>query len=92
MMTELLKAFPDYKFTMYDVIAENDLVVIRHQFEGTHTGAPFQGVAATKRKVTIPATATIKFVDGKATETWLNLYVLSIMDQLKGNGAELTKR
>jgi predicted ester cyclase len=81
-MTDLMKSFPDWRFSTSEVIAENDLVVVRHQFDGTHTGAPFQGIPATKRKVTIPATVTFKFVDGKITETWLNTYVLSIMDQL----------
>jgi steroid delta-isomerase-like uncharacterized protein len=37
-LTKLLKAFPDMQMTCEDMIAENDKVVVRLVFTGTHTG------------------------------------------------------
>lgn len=81
-MSELLNAFPDSKFTALDVTAEGSKVVVRHQFEGTHTGAAFQGVPATQRRVTIPATVIYEYKDGKATNLWLNADFLGLLVQL----------
>lgn len=81
-MSELLNAFPDSKFTALDVTAEGSKVVVRHQFEGTHTGAAFQGVPATQRRVVIPATVIYEYKDGKATNLWLNADFLGLLVQL----------
>ncbi|MBK6902276.1 MAG: ester cyclase [Saprospirales bacterium] len=56
--------------------------MVRHQFEGTHTGAAFQGVPATQRRVTIPATVIYEYKDGKATNLWLNADFLGLLVQL----------
>ncbi|NUN99256.1 MAG: ester cyclase [Saprospiraceae bacterium] len=81
-MMEILDAFPDAKFLILDVIAEGDKVVVRHQLEGTHTGAAFKGVSATNRKIVVPATVIFQFRNGKATDLWLNADALGMMIQL----------
>lgn len=81
-MMEILDAFPDAKFLILDVIAEGDKVVVRHQLEGTHTGAAFKGVSATNRKILVPATVIFQFRNGKATDLWLNADALGMMIQL----------
>ncbi len=44
-MSALLNAFPDSRFVVDDVIAEDDKVAVRHRFLGTHQ-AEFQGIPA----------------------------------------------
>lgn len=81
-MMDLLAAFPDAKFGVDDVVAEGDKVVVRHHVTGTHTGAAFQGVPTSQRKIAATATVTFQFKEGKATELWLNADFLTIMMQL----------
>lgn len=81
-MSEILAAFPDAKFTTLDVISEGYKVVRRHQLEGTHTGAAFQGIPKTGRKVVVTATVTFHFENGKAKELWLNADFLGLLAQL----------
>jgi len=84
-MTEILAAFPDARFTVLDVVADGNNVAVRHQLEGTHTGATFQGIARSNRKIVVPATATFHFQNGKATELWLNADMLGLLMQLGAN-------
>lgn len=81
-MSDLLASFPDARFIVDDMVAEGDKVVVRHHLQGTHTGAPFQGIPATNRAVYVPATVTIQIKDGKSVELWLNADFLGLMMQL----------
>ncbi|MBK9018111.1 MAG: ester cyclase [Saprospiraceae bacterium] len=81
-MGELLAAFPDSRFVVDDVVAEGDKVVVRHHFEGTHTGAAFQGVPPSKRKAYATATVTFLLKNGKPVELWLNADFLAILTQI----------
>jgi len=45
-VTEFVRAFPDFKFTVLDLIAENDKVVACWNISGTHQGE-YRGVAPT---------------------------------------------
>lgn len=64
--TGFLAALPGH-FTIEDLIAEGEKVVIRFTFHGTHQGQ-YRGVAPTGKAVTFTATATYCIVDGKAVE------------------------
>ncbi|MDX1941706.1 MAG: ester cyclase family protein [Saprospiraceae bacterium] len=86
-MSEILNAFPDSKFPILDMIADGDKVVVRHQLEGTHTGAAFQGIPVTNKKVLVPATVTLRFANGKVVEGWLNADFLGLMMQLNSDTA-----
>ena len=81
-MSGLLAAFPDSHFKVYDVLVDGNKVAIRHQFSGTHTGAPFQGIPASNRKVQVDGVATFDIKDGKAQEAWLNADFLGMLKQL----------
>jgi predicted ester cyclase len=63
-------AFPDMKFSVNLLIESGDLVVSNWTLEGTHTGAPFFGVAPSGRRVTINGTAILRMRDGKVVEHW----------------------
>jgi steroid delta-isomerase-like uncharacterized protein len=76
-----LNAFPDVYFDLQDVIAEGDKVVGRGVITGTHRG-DFLGVPPTGRSVTWTGTRLFTVKDGKLTEGWLNIDLLSLMQQL----------
>ncbi len=80
-MSPLLEAFPDAHFSVDDVIAEEDKVVVRHSLSGTHQAA-FQGIPATGRTVTISGIAIFRLENDKAAEVWLNADFLGLMMQL----------
>jgi steroid delta-isomerase-like uncharacterized protein len=80
-MTPLLEAFPDSRFSVDDVIAEGDKVVLRHSLSGTHQ-ADFQGVPATGRSVVIGGIAIFRLENEKIAEVWLNADFMGLMIQL----------
>jgi predicted ester cyclase len=65
----LRSAFPDMTVTIYDQVAEGELVTTRKAIMGTHTGT-FMGVAPTGRKVTIDVIDIVRVRDGKYFEHW----------------------
>lgn len=69
------------QFTVEDLIAEGDKVVVRYTYRGTHRG-PWRGVAPTGKTVTFTGTITYRIVDGKAVEGWQNADNLSVLQQL----------
>lgn len=74
-------AFPDLRFTIEDMIAEGDKVVIRLTVEGTHRGE-FRGIAATGKQVTTKTIAIYKFANGKIVEVWGIRDDLGVLQQL----------
>jgi predicted ester cyclase len=77
----LFAAFPNGRFSIEDLIAEEDRVVVRHTFRGTHQG-DFMGIAPTGKNVTTTAIVISRIVNGKATEAWFNGDDLGRMQQL----------
>lgn len=65
----LLTGFPDVQHTIEQVIAQDDLVVIRWQAEGTHSGE-FQGYAATGKRVTRTGINIFRIECGRIAEEW----------------------
>jgi hypothetical protein len=57
-------AFPDMHHEIEQVIAEDDVAVVRFVLHGTHTGA-FFGIPATNRRVAVPAHVILRVQDGK---------------------------
>jgi steroid delta-isomerase-like uncharacterized protein len=63
-MTRLRGAFPDLEYTVEDLIAEDDRVVVRWTLRGTHTGV-FRGLAPTGKKVVNDGMAVFRIANGK---------------------------
>jgi predicted ester cyclase len=63
-------AFPDMQFRVNLLVEKDDLVVSNWTLTGTHTGAPFFGVAPSGEPVTINGTAILRMRDGKVVEHW----------------------
>lgn len=74
-------AFPDMHFTMEDVVAEGDTVVIRYPFAGTHRG-PLRGIAPTGKAVTVAGMVLLRWADRQVIEQRGVWDSLSLMQQL----------
>ncbi len=81
----LRAVFPDLQYTIEDVIAADDKVVVRFTRRGTHAG-PFMGLAATGRVAQWTGMDIFRLADGKIVEHWTNFDQLGMMQQL---GAQL---
>jgi steroid delta-isomerase-like uncharacterized protein len=77
----LRSAFPDFKATIDDIVAEDDKVVIRQTWTGTHKGE-FMGVPPTGKSVSIGVIDIIRMADGKCVEHWGQMDSMGMMQQL----------
>jgi steroid delta-isomerase-like uncharacterized protein len=66
-----LDAFPDGQWTVEDLIAEGDKVVIRWKLQATHEHE-FRGIAPVGKPVTIAGITILRIADGKIAERWVN--------------------
>ena len=78
--------FPDLHFTIEDLIAENDKVVICWTMTGTHNNE-FMGIAPTGKQFTVRGTSVARLTGGKMAEAQLYWDRLGMVEQL---GATLT--
>ena len=67
--SRLFAAFPDGLFSVEDTIADQDTVVSRYTFRGTHQG-PFQGISPTGRLLTFTGNEIHRIIDGRIVEQW----------------------
>jgi steroid delta-isomerase-like uncharacterized protein len=77
----LFSAFPDGRYSIEDMTAEGDRVVVRHTFRGTHQG-DFRGIPPTGKQVTTTAIVISCIANGKAIEVWINGDDLGMLQQL----------
>jgi steroid delta-isomerase-like uncharacterized protein len=77
----LRSAFPDFKFTIDDVVAQGDKVVIRSTWTGTQQGE-FLGIPPTGRGVSFGVIDIVRIAGGKAVEHWGQMDSLRMMQQL----------
>ena len=81
-LTAILRsAFPDFKATIDDLVAEGDKVVIRHTWTGTHRGE-FMGVPPTGKSVSFGVIDILRIAGGKVVEHWGLMDSMSLMQQL----------
>ena len=62
-------AFPDVNYSIVDILAEGDQVVIRFTMQATHKGT-FMGIPATGKKIIVKGVEIDRIVGGKIVETW----------------------
>jgi steroid delta-isomerase-like uncharacterized protein len=63
-------AFPDLVTDILQSVEQDDMVAIRWQSSGTHTGS-FMGVPSTERNVTVVGASFCRFQDGLLAEEWV---------------------
>jgi steroid delta-isomerase-like uncharacterized protein len=81
MTTMMRNAFPDFKATIEDIIAEGDKVVIRMTWSGTQKGE-FMGVPPTGKSVSFGVLDIIRIAGGKFVEHWGQMDSMRMMQQL----------
>jgi steroid delta-isomerase-like uncharacterized protein len=80
-LQELIDAFPDMQFTVEDMIAQGDDIVVRWTATCTHTGDYF-GIPPTNKSATLTGMNTWRVKDGKAVEGWVSRDDLGLLQQL----------
>jgi predicted ester cyclase len=62
----------DMRFTLEDVVAGGDRVVVRWTLRGRHLG-DFRGAAPTGRPVELPGIVIYRLSDGRIAESWIQM-------------------
>jgi steroid delta-isomerase-like uncharacterized protein len=75
------QGFPDFDILVEDVVAEEDKVVKRWVFMGTHSGE-FAGVPPTGKRVTMRGITLYRLTRGKVSAIYWNYDVLGLLQQL----------
>lgn len=57
-------ALPDVNVEPHTIVADGETVFLRSDITGTHTGAPFNGINATGKRIDIPAIDQFTIRDG----------------------------
>ncbi|HLE72793.1 MAG TPA: ester cyclase [Anaerolineales bacterium] len=80
-LAALRSAFPDFKYTLEDEIAEGDTVVHRLTGRGTMQGE-FLGMPPTGKQATWQEIHIGRFEDGKIAEHWATVDQMGMLQQL----------
>src|SRR5260370_820272 len=75
-----VRAFPDLKFNIHEIIEHGDLSAVRLTFEGTQM-EEFDGVPPTKNHILVTEMLFAKVRDGKICEMWEDYDKLGMMKQ-----------
>jgi steroid delta-isomerase-like uncharacterized protein len=80
-VVQFVRAFPDLKFTVIDMVGENEKVVALWSISGTHKGE-FRGIAATGKKISVDGITISQLADGKIMDSYVSLDMWGMMKQL----------
>lgn len=64
-----IKAFPDHRAEIADIVSENDRVVVRTIATGTHEGE-FMGIPSTGKKIRVEGISIFRMDTGLICERW----------------------
>lgn len=82
LLNDHFAAFPDYSGSTEAIVAEDDLVVVRYQADGTHTGK-YRNVDPTGLHAEWTGMAIYRVEDGEIAEVWLEEDRLGLFEQLE---------
>lgn len=77
----VIKAFPDIRWTIEELIAEGDKVMVKWTWKGTHTG-PFQNYPISHNQVQNNAMALYQLANCKIVKAWLQTDRLGFLQQI----------
>jgi predicted ester cyclase len=69
------------QFTLLDLIASDDRVVVRWTMDAIH-GGPLAGVPATGKRVQQQGTVIYRMEDGRIAEVWAQMDRMGMLQQL----------
>jgi len=81
-LSAIRAAFPDFKLSIDEQIAEGDRVMTRVTFSGTHLG-PLGSIAPTGRKIRYSGIALDRVANGKVVEMWHVASPARMLDQIR---------
>ncbi len=81
-LRRLRDAFPDFRMTVEDVLADGDLVAYRATVTGTHRGE-LLGMRPTGRSFRVQHMHFLRLRDGRASEHWACRDDLGMLQQLR---------
>jgi steroid delta-isomerase-like uncharacterized protein len=73
--------FPDERTSIEELVAEDDRVVVRWSWRGTHTGE-LLGIPPSGRQVTMNGLSMYRISDGHIAEEWEERDTLGLLQQL----------
>lgn len=77
---EWLAGFPDLRFTVEQMLVEDDRVMTQSVMYGTHPGA-WLGIAPTSKQVSVRLSVIHRVLDGKTVEDWVLVEALGFFQQ-----------
>jgi predicted ester cyclase len=80
-VTGYRSAFPDLRFTLENVVAEGDMVLVHWWVEGTNLGS-LMGAPPTGKHVRWTGMSLLRIENGKITEDWVENDRLGMLQQL----------
>jgi len=80
-LTVLRTDFPDFNFTIEDLIVKNDKIVYRWIATGTNTGTT-SDIPPTGKKIRVSGVAIMHVVNGKYVEKWMYYNQATVLRQL----------
>jgi steroid delta-isomerase-like uncharacterized protein len=84
-MRTVRRAFPDFQNHVEELIAEDDKMVARLTYTGTHHGEVF-GISPTGRRVTYAGVAIFRIAEGRIAQGWVLGDVHGLVRQLSDGG------
>lgn len=81
-IAELATAFPDAQWKIEDIIAEDNKVIVKQIFTGTHQ-LPFQNITPTHKTISVNGTATYIFKNEKIVFSEIETDRFSFLQQLE---------
>jgi steroid delta-isomerase-like uncharacterized protein len=80
-LVDVVTSMPNFHYSIDEMVAEGDRVVVRYTAQGTHKGM-FMGVPATGKKIVVEGVEIDRIVGGKVTGAWEIYDTLGMMTQL----------
>lgn len=74
-------AFPDLKYTILDMIAEDNKVVARYRFTGTNTGS-FMNMPPSGKRISVEGIGIFRIAQGRIAEVWFASDELGFMQEI----------
>jgi predicted ester cyclase len=84
--TMFREAMPDYHMDIDLIFADEKKVAARFTQSGTHTGGELMGMKPSGRKATWTEIGVLEIENDKIVKSWYEVDMLSMIQQLSGNG------